>query len=120
MSAEPQPEKRFHHIGLRAFEPQPDEDFVTLTQVWVTDPRTHPHKIEWLRYEPQSHLPEDFKNSPHVAYAVDDLNEHIAGKDVCLLFEVGDPPFAKVAFTREDGVIYEYMQFKPGRHWFKD
>ena len=77
-------------------------------------------EIEWLRYEPDSHLPEEFKDSPHVAYAVDDLNEHIAGKDIALLFEVGDPPFAKVAFTREDGVIYEYMQFKPGRHWFKD
>jgi hypothetical protein len=51
---------------------------------------------------------------------VDDLNEHIAGKDVLLLFEVGEPPFAKVAFVREDGAYVEYMQFKPGRTWFKE
>ena len=114
------PPKRFHHVGLRTMEPQPDEDYVPLTKVWVTDPRLHPNRIEYLRYEPDSHLPDDFKNCPHIAYTVDDLGPHIAGKDICLLFEVGDPPFAKVAFTREDGVIYEYMEFKPGRHWFKD
>jgi hypothetical protein len=112
--------RTFHHVGLRALDPQPNEDFVVLTRVWVTDPRFHPNKIEYLRYEPESPLPEEFKNSPHIAYKVDDLNEHIAGKDVLLLFEVGEPPFAKVAFVREDGAYVEYMQFKPGRTWFKE
>ena len=120
MTEEQRPPKQFHHVGLRAMEPQPEEDFVPLTRVWVTDPRHHPNRIEYLRYEPDSFLPEEFKNSPHVAYKVDDLRPHIAGKDIVLLFEVGDPPFAKVAFTREDGVYYEYMEFKPGRSWFKE
>ena len=86
----------------------------------MTDPRHHPNRIEYLRYEPDSFLPEGCKKSPHVAYKVEDLRPHIAGKDVVLLFEVGDPPFAKVAFTREDGVYHEYMEFKPGRTWFKE
>ena len=115
-----QPAKTFHHVGLRATEPQPEEDYIPLTRVFVTDPRKHPNKIEWLRYEPESHLPEEFKNSPHIAYRVDDLRPHLAGKDIVLLFEVGDPPFAKVAFTREDGAFYEYMEFKPGRAWFDE
>jgi hypothetical protein len=114
------PKRNFHHVGLRTMEPQPNEDFVILTRVWVTDPRGHPNKVEYLRYEPESPLPEDFKNSPHIAYRVDDLNAHIAGKDVVLLFEVGEPPFAKVAFVREDGGYVEYMEFKPGRTWFKE
>ena len=78
------PSKEFHHIGLRAMEPQPDEDYVPLTRVWVTDPRRHPHRIEYLRYEPDSHLDEDFKNAPHIAYKVEALGPHIAGKDIVL------------------------------------
>jgi hypothetical protein len=120
MSEPERPQKEFHHVGLRAMEPQPNEDYIPLTRVYVTDPRQHPNKIEYLRYEPETHLPEDFKNSPHIAYRVEDIRPHIAGKDVVLLFEVGEPPFAKVAFTREEGVYYEYMEFKPGRQWFKD
>jgi len=120
MSDSSPPAKEFHHLGLRAMEPQPGENFVPLTRVWVTDPRQHPHRIEYLRYEPDSHLDEAFKNTPHVAYKVDALGPHIAGKDIVLLFEVGDPPFAKVAFTREDGLVVEYMEFKPGRTWFTE
>ena len=57
----------------------------------------------------------------HVAYAVDALEPHIEGKDLYVgPFEVGEPPFARVVFTREDGLFIEYMEFKPGRHWFND
>ncbi len=52
---------------------------------------------------------------PHIAYAVDELEPCIAGKEIAIApFDVGDPPFARVAFIREDGVIAEYMEFKPG------
>jgi hypothetical protein len=112
--------KTFHHIGLRTDEPRPGENFVPLTKVWVTDPRHHPQRIEYLRYELDSHLDEAFKNTPHIAYTVTDLDAHTAGKEVVLAFEVGEPPFARVAFTREDGVYYEYMEFKPGRTWFSE
>ncbi|MBA3336708.1 MAG: hypothetical protein H0T49_04010 [Chloroflexia bacterium] len=114
------PPKEFHHYGLRALERPEAADFVPLTRVWVTDPRHHPQRIEYLCYEPDSFLAEEFKNAPHVAYKVAELGPHIAGKDIVLLFEVGDPPFAKVAFTREDGIVYEYLEFKPGRTWFTE
>jgi hypothetical protein len=121
MSDSPTPAKRFHHIGLRAFEPRPGEDFVAATKTWVTNPAHDPNRIEFLRYEPDCPIADEFKNSPHIAYAVDDLAEHLEGKDVYVApFEVGEPPFATVAFTREDGVIIEYMQFKRGRTWFNE
>ena len=60
--------RTFHHVGLRAFDPQPNENFVEATRVWVTKPDDDPRKIEWLRYEPDSWLSEEFKSSPHVAY----------------------------------------------------
>ena len=114
-------QKRFHHIGLITSEPQPGESWVESTRVWVSNPAHHPQSIEWLRYEPDSSVSEEFQQAPHIAYTVDDLQAHIAGKDVALgPFEVGEPPFATAAFTREDGVLVEYMQLKPGRQWFDD
>ena len=34
--------------------------------------------------------------------------------------EMGDPPFARVAFTEEDGIRVEYLSLYPGREWFDD
>lgn len=111
--------RTFHHIGLRTFDEQPDENFVVASRVWVTDPNSHPNKIEWLRYEPDSWLSEEFKNSPHVAYVVDELEPWLEGKDIAIEpFEVGDPAFVRVAFVWEDGWVAEYMAFKPGVAWF--
>jgi len=116
----PKGKRTFHHARLRAIEPQPGEDFVASSTCWVTDPNTTPNRIEYLRYAPDSPISEEVMNSPHIAYEADGLNAHIAGKDIVLLFEVGEPAFAKVAFVREDGVYVEYMEFKPGRTWFKE
>ena len=100
-------------------EPQPDENFVTATRVWVTDPNTHPSRIEYLRYEPDSYLDETFKNTPHVAWVVDEIEPWIADKKIAIPpFEVGDPPFVRVAFVWEEGMISEYMAFKPDAVWF--
>lgn len=113
--------KHFHHIGLPTTEPQPGESWVESTRVWVSNPSHHPQRIEWLRYEPDTTVDEDFQQSPHIAYEVDRLEPYIEGKDVTLApFEVGEPPFARAAFTNEDGIIVEYMQMYPGRQWFDD
>jgi hypothetical protein len=111
--------RRFHHVGLRAMEPQPNEHVVTSTRVWVTDPNKHPQRIEYLRYEPDSYLREEFKNTPHVAYVVDDLAPWMEDKEIAIPpFDVGDPPFVRVVFVHEDGMINEYMALKPGTVWF--
>lgn len=116
------PKKTFHHVGLRAFEPQPDEDYVAPSDCWVTNPKKSLHQIEFLRYGENSPISEEFRNAPHIAYAVDNLDEHIAGKEIYVEpFDVGyDPPFARVVFTKEDGLFVEYMQFYPGRTWFTE
>ncbi|MDQ2654819.1 MAG: hypothetical protein M3Z20_17430 [Chloroflexota bacterium] len=113
--------RRFHHVGLRAMEPQPGENFVAATRVWVTDPNAHPQRIEYLRYEPDSYLDDRFKDTPHVAWVVDDIGPWIAGREIAIApFEVGEPPFSRVAFVWEDGMISEYMAFLPGAVWFAD
>jgi hypothetical protein len=113
------PTRRFHHVGLTAFEEQPDEDYIPSSRCWVTDPKKHPMRIEFLRYAPDSSISADFQGSPHIAYEVDELEPHLEGKEVEIPpFDVDDPPFARVAFTKEDGVFVEYMKFYPGRSWF--
>lgn len=115
------PAKRFHHVGLTTHEPQPNEDYVAPSKCWVTDPRTTEMSIEWLRYADDSPVSKEFQESPHIAYAVDELEPHLEGKEIVLApFDVGEPPFATVAFTKEDGLFIEYMKFRPGRYWFSD
>lgn len=113
------PRKAFHHVGLTTLTELPNEDSVVQSKCWVTDPNDHPMRIEFLRYAPDSPVSQEFQSSPHIAYAVDELEPHLEGKDVIIQpFDVDDPPFARVAFTKEDGLFVEYMQFYPGRTWF--
>ena len=113
------PKKQFHHVGITTLEELPGEDYVTASDCYVTNPNDHPYRIEYLRYPPGCPISEEFRTTPHIAYAVDELEPHLEGKDVMLApFDVDDPPFARVAFTKEDGLIVEYMQFYPGRTWF--
>lgn len=113
--------RKFHHVGLKTVEKQAGESWVESTRVWVSNPAHHPQSIEWLRYEPDSPIGQEFQNAPHIAYTVDDLGQALIGKDVVIApFEVGDPPFATAAFTKEEGVFIEYMQLKEGRAWFDD
>ena len=119
--ADAPPRKRFHHVGLRAYDKQPKEHLVPSSKCWVTNPAHHPQRIEYLRYEADSPISEAFMEAPHIAYAVDGLAPHLEGKEIYLPpFDVGEPPFATVAFTIEDGLFVEYMQFRPGRKWFDD
>ena len=116
--------KTFHHIGLPAPDqdtPMPGESWVESSRCWVTNPADHPQQIEWLRYAPDSTVAEEFRQAPHLCYTVDDLDAAIAGKEIALPpFEPGDPPFCRASFTREDGVVVEYIQLYPGRSWFDD
>jgi hypothetical protein len=121
MSEQEQPPKRFHHIGLRTTDPQPNEDWVAPSKCWVTNPHKHLNRIEFLRYAPDSPIDPAFMDAPHIAWEVDELDPHLVGKEIYLApFDVGDPPFATVAFTKEDGVFIEYMKIRPGRRWFND
>ena len=103
--------KEFHHIGLPTDEIQAGEVFVEDTKVWVTDPRKHPYCVEFLRFEPESPVTGPVRDSPHVAYRVDDVSEAIRGESVILEPFQPSPNFT-VAFILKDGAVIEYMQFE--------
>ncbi len=109
--------KEFDHIGIITTEPQEGESWVDSSKVWVTNPRLHPARIEYIRpAEPPEIEPGDIGlwklwNLPHIAYRVDDLAQAIEGEELVLgPFDPGE--FATVAFVHKDGVIVEYLEYR--------
>ncbi len=115
--------RAFDHIGIPTTTPQPGESWVAFSQVWVTNPRAHPQRLEYIRAKgPPQVDPANVGlwklwNWPHVAYRVDSLEQALAGKE--LLFGPFDPGgFGQVAFVLEGGVVIEYMEYTDLDHWF--
>ena len=115
--------REFDHIGIITDEAHDDESWVEFSQVWVTNPRTHPLRIEYIRPVQRPIIdPSDIGlwklwNLPHVAYRVDDLEAAIEGEDVIFgPFEPGD--FGPVAFIHKDGVVVEYLEYTDLNTWF--
>lgn len=110
---------KFDHIGLITTEKKADENWVEATRVWVTDPKSHPFHIEWLRYEPNSPVKNAVRYQAHVAYQVEDFDKASAGLKILLEpFEVGG--FVRVGFFEtKDGAVIELMQYlKDKNAWF--
>lgn len=109
----------FEHIGLITTEKKAGEDWVESTRVWVTNPKEHPFRVEWLRYEPDSPVTGPVREKSHVAYNVENLDEASQGLKVLLEpFEVGG--FVRVGFYEyTDGSVVELMQYLGGENrWF--
>jgi len=106
----------FDHVGITTTVPQPDENWVEQSKVWVTNPRKHPEHVEFLRYEPGTTVPEIVRANPHIAYRVEAIGPHIEGQEILIPpFVVGD--FLEVVFVRKYGTVFEYMHYlKEG--WF--
>lgn len=100
---------KFDHIGITTTKKRPGEVYVEETKVWIVMSTDHGFPIEWLRYEPDSTVPEIIKETAHLGYEVDSLEE--AGKNLkCILgpFQVDSK---KVAFYElPDGGVVELMQ----------
>lgn len=92
--------------------------WVEASRVWVTDPADHPHRIEYLRYEPDSPVKGPVRDLPHMAFQVDNLEAAMEGAQVLL------GPFAptdtlRVVFVLRDGAVFEYMENAAGGNWFR-
>ncbi len=115
--------KEFDHVGIVTLEPQPGESWVEHSRVWVTNPRLHPQRLEYVR--PLALPPVDpaqvglwkLWHLPHVAYRVDDLAAAVRGEEVILgPFQPGD--FGTVVFVHKDGGVVEYLEYTDLNRWF--
>lgn len=115
--------KQFDHIGIVSLEPHAGESWVQFSKVWVTNPRLHPQRIEYIR---PAEIPEvdpanlglwKLWHLPHVAYRVDSLEQAMAGQEVIFgPFEPGD--FGRVVFVHHEGAVIEYLEYSRLDTWF--
>jgi hypothetical protein len=106
----------FDHVGITTTEPQPQEDWIEASKIWVTNPRHHPEHIEFLRYRSDSTVPAAVRDNPHVAYRVAELAPHLTDCKILIPpFLVGD--FVEVVFVRKHGMVFEYMRYL-NEGWF--
>jgi hypothetical protein len=102
--------REFHHMGLPTDDKQAGEVYVEATKVWVTDPLTHPYKVEFLRYEPDSPVTGPLRDLPHLAFKTDDITSELEGKEI-ILAPFSPMPGLTVAFVVQDAAVFEYMQW---------
>ncbi len=102
--------RTFHHVGIPTTVKHDDEMHLEEAGIFITDATTSPNRIEWLRFEAHSQMPDILKSIPHIAYAVDDLDAALEGGEILLEpFEPFDG--VRVAFVVEEGAPIELMQF---------
>jgi len=100
---------KFHHIGIPTDQPKAGEVHLADACLFVTPVDASEHRIEWLRFEANSPLPDVLKTTAHVAYEVDDLDAALKDREILL------EPFVpmegvRVAFILDHGAPVEYMQ----------
>lgn len=101
---------RYHHIGIPHTQPRAHEHHVAHLGVHVAGFETSPYGIEWIRFEPDCRVPEIVRVVPHVAFAVDDLDEAL--KDREILIAPTEPSVGvRVAFILDDGAPIELLEF---------
>jgi len=101
----------FEHLGIVTTDQKPGERFVPATRVWRTDYTVHPFRVEWLRFEPDSPVPEPVRCMPHVAFRVDDFETAARGLRVLIEpFDVG--PRIVAFYQADDGAVIELVKHK--------
>ena len=105
---------RFHHIGIPTRDRRPGEHLLERIKVWASGFGASEFGIEWLRFEPDSPIPQLIQTVPHVAFEVDDLDLALVDRNVIYGPFV---PFdgVRCAMVEENGAPVEMMQFERSR-----
>ncbi len=102
---------KYHHIGIPTDIAREEEEYLEEFKMYGSGYEKSPYGVEWMRFEPDSPLPELVKTVAHVAFVVDDLQAAIDGKDI--LIEPNSPAEGvKVAFIVDNGAPIEFLQFE--------
>lgn len=101
---------RYHHLGIPHTVPRADERHLHHLGVHVCGFETSPYGIEWMRFDPHCQVPDIVRTIPHLAFAVDDLDEALEGRQV-LIASNAPSPGVRVAFILDDGAPVELLEF---------
>jgi hypothetical protein len=105
---------KFDHVGFLTTNERPNETWLQAERLWLTDPRDHLCRIEFLRYAPNSPTPARLQQEPHVAYRVDDLEEALREHSNIIRtpFDPSGAGTLRVAFVDVDGALVEFMEYR--------
>jgi hypothetical protein len=100
--------RKYHHVGIPTTISRENEAYLEEFKMYVSGYESSPYGVEWMRFEPDSPLPELIKTIPHVAFEVDDLEKEIHNKEVLI------PPNRPsdsviVAFIVDNGAPIEFI-----------
>ena len=102
--------REYHHLGIPTDIKRTNETYLEDFKMYVSGFDTSPYSIEWMRFEPDSPLPELVKTVPHIAFKVTDLEGELDGKDV--IIEPNSPSKGvRVAFIVDNGAPVEFLEF---------
>jgi len=105
---------RFHHIGVPANKPMPNEKYIEGLKMYVTGFDTSPCGFEWMRFEEDSPISELVQTVPHIAFDVDNLEEALKGKEVITeAHSIAER--VRVAMIIDNGAPIELLEFKKNK-----
>jgi hypothetical protein len=102
---------KYHHIGIPTQVHRAEETYIAKFKLYTSGYESSPYGVEWLRFEPDSPMPELVKTIPHVAFEVIDLEEALKGKEI-LIIPNSPSKGVTVAFIVDHGAPIEFLQFE--------
>ena len=102
--------RKINHIGIPVQKPVSGEVYNEWMQVYLTDFTKSPNKIEFLRFDKDSWMPEKIQTLAHIAYEVDNLDSELENAKVLLPKTIVNEHLT-IAFIEEEGIALELMQF---------
>ena len=101
--------RTFNHAGLITAEKKEGAVYNERLRIWLTDYSKSPNKIEFLKFEEGSCMPELVQKQSHIAYTVPDLEKALEGCKVIFGPFVCDEHLT-IAFIEEEGISIELME----------
>jgi hypothetical protein len=101
----------FSHIGIPTSEEKEWDGFYEPGKIHYTEFDKDNYKIEWVKFDVDSLMPELIRTVPHVAYFVKNMEDAL--KDKHILVETFSPgEGVRVAFIKHNGAPVEFMEIK--------
>lgn len=103
--------RTFNHVGIVTDTIPAGAVYNEGLSVWLTDFSKSPNRIEFLKFEPGSCMPELVQKQGHIAYTVPSLEEELKGNKVIFGPAVCNEHLT-IAFIEEEGISIELMEIK--------
>lgn len=104
--------RTINHFGIPTDKVHQGESYSPDMKLFLTDFNQSPNRIEFLRFEADSQMPELLQKYGHIAYEVPCLKSAMEGKDILVEPFEGGVPGLMCAFIVEEGVAIELMEYK--------